>query len=510
MTDTRLHEDKMIRRGFLAAAFLLAFLFLLIGSKDSPLYPMNNWPDINTYMTIGRGMLHGMTPYRDLFDHKGPLQYLLFWGVAAVSETGFIGLFLLEILAFGTYLYFSGKTAALYVKSHFARLTIMMILGMAVVSSVAFFHGGNTEELNLSFFAVSLYLLLKVIQEDREPRFFEAAVIGFAMGCAFWIKYTMCGFYVGMAFFMVVWYIRKKRPFAAFLRLMGAFFTGFLAITLLSLSYYAVKGILKDMFEVYFIQNLFSYNATEGSMARSIFLAVKHSLKVNLVYTVFFVPGLARLILRAKKHADETLALLFSFGALTLFTYYGGHTYDYYGLALAPFALFGLVFLAELAERLLEKRAGRKEMKKLPGWISPLFFVLFCGLLLFAEYRVSSNTYMLGQNKDTLVQYQFAKIINAEPGATVFTYNCLDAGFYLTTGTLPLNRSFCRTNMLTEDLKEDRTRMIENAVADYVITRGVELERFDVDTSKYKLVATGTGYLELNYFTYYLYRRIEP
>ena len=45
-------------------------LLLLVCTKSSPLYPLNDWVDVNIYRTIGSGMFRGLVPYRDLFDQK--------------------------------------------------------------------------------------------------------------------------------------------------------------------------------------------------------------------------------------------------------------------------------------------------------------------------------------------------------------------------------------------------------------------------------------------------------
>ena len=38
-------------------------------------------PDPVVYLTIGNEVLHGAVPYRDLFDHKGPLTYWIYAGL---------------------------------------------------------------------------------------------------------------------------------------------------------------------------------------------------------------------------------------------------------------------------------------------------------------------------------------------------------------------------------------------------------------------------------------------
>ena len=80
-------------------ALLCACLALLVATSSSPLYATNFWTDTNIYFTIGRGMTRGLMPYRDLFDHKGPLLFILYALGAAISDTSFIGVFALEALS---------------------------------------------------------------------------------------------------------------------------------------------------------------------------------------------------------------------------------------------------------------------------------------------------------------------------------------------------------------------------------------------------------------------------
>ena len=76
--------------GRIALACLISAGVLLICSKNSPLYPMNDWVDVNCFFTVGRGMRHGMTPYLDLYEQKGPLLYAVFALAAWISVWGWI------------------------------------------------------------------------------------------------------------------------------------------------------------------------------------------------------------------------------------------------------------------------------------------------------------------------------------------------------------------------------------------------------------------------------------
>ena len=58
--------------------FLIIFIILLLTSKNSFLYPLNDWVDENAFFTMGKSLMNGVVPYRDLYEQKGPLLYLIF------------------------------------------------------------------------------------------------------------------------------------------------------------------------------------------------------------------------------------------------------------------------------------------------------------------------------------------------------------------------------------------------------------------------------------------------
>lgn len=57
--------------------FINAIIFLTICSKNSFFYAFNNWDDPNSFFTMGKGMANGLIIYRDLFEQKGPILYLI-------------------------------------------------------------------------------------------------------------------------------------------------------------------------------------------------------------------------------------------------------------------------------------------------------------------------------------------------------------------------------------------------------------------------------------------------
>ena len=81
-----------------------AAVALFLCSKSSPLFVLNDWMDANIFFTMGKSMFQGRVLYRDVFDHKGPVLYLLYGLGWLLDHTCFTGVWLLEVLAFAAFL----------------------------------------------------------------------------------------------------------------------------------------------------------------------------------------------------------------------------------------------------------------------------------------------------------------------------------------------------------------------------------------------------------------------
>ena len=159
-----------MKRAFPALlALLCATLALLIATSSSPLYAANFWTDTNIYFTIGRGMTRGLMPYRDLFDHKGPLLFMLYALGAAISDASFIGVFILEALSLAAAVYAGWRTVSLFGEGRLTLLS-MPILAAVVCCCTAFTQGGSAEEFALPALAAGVYLALALMARPGDTR----------------------------------------------------------------------------------------------------------------------------------------------------------------------------------------------------------------------------------------------------------------------------------------------------------------------------------------------------
>lgn len=154
--------------------FLLGFLVIWYGSTSSPRYGWMYAPDANIYLTMGQAWLQeGLFPYADLFDHKGPLIFLIDGLASLISPGGYTGLYLMESLAMGATFIIWYRMALLLLGSHARRIPLIGVCTMAILigskallpklslDSSILSQGGEAELYILCLMSLSLLALLK-------------------------------------------------------------------------------------------------------------------------------------------------------------------------------------------------------------------------------------------------------------------------------------------------------------------------------------------------------------
>lgn len=494
---------RTFRRRLFLLSMVFSALFLGICSKSSPLYPLNDWVDVHCFFTMGRGILDGIVPYRDLYEQKGPVLYFLFALAAVISDRSFWGVFLMEVVTYGLFLYFSGRIAAIYLAEKPVVYFITAILGAVIPVSKAFAHGGGAEQLCLFMLAYSLWSVLAALHEKRPLSFWEAFFNGVFAAAVLYIKFTMLGFYMGLALFVLIWYPSEKHTGKALLAAIGQFLLGVGAVSAVVFCYFAIHGAVADFMTVYFYNNLFLYPMeTQGSKLELIENCLRSTLQYNGSYSWLITAGLFLFLLQLRTHWRDLIMALLTFIGLTVGTYWGGRGYTYYGLILAVYTVFGLIALVKACT--MAKLTLRNP---LPAAVS--LSALALTVVLLANYCLnkSSNTYLMAYEKEDHPAYRFAQTINTVEDAKILNYGFLDGGFYYAAGVDPNCKFFCTLNINAPDMWSSQRDAINNGEVDFVITRRYPLSSYSADANGYALVDEADFYFEGVDFTYYLYRK---
>ena len=489
-------ETKQRRIMLLAWSFLCAFVVLLICSKSSPLYPMNDWVDVQCFFTVGRGITQGKMPYLDLYEQKGPVLYLFFAAASLISGDSFLGVFILETVCFGLFLYESVRIAAMFVKQRQELLFLLPpVIALGICISPAFSHGSSAEELFLPVIALFLRTALAVLDEHRPLKRRECFLCGALTGLALWTKYTFCGAFAGGAAALLVWYLATKN----WKRLWEPVVFGLLgaaAVTLPIVVWFWLRGALPSLWEAYFVNNLTAYASSAG---------VRHDPPVtalinNWVWSLPAALGSIWLILRVRKNWGQALLLLASAVVLGVFTYANGRTYPYYALILSAFCGVGCAAVLWLLEKVLTGMTAARHAATAAA--ASLILLAVCGT---AAYRLGSNVYLMQYGKEDMPQYRFAQIISQEDDPSLLNLGFLDGGFYLASGVEPDSRFFCTFNLSLPEQDAEHDSLLKNGGVQFVVVRGKKSPG-----KNYELIDQSSFPFEGRNWTYTLYKRIDP
>lgn len=454
-----------------------SFLFLTICTKSSFLYPINNWTDANCFFTIGRGMLDGKVYYLDLFDQKGPLLFFYHTIAAMISYKSFLGVFIIEVVSFSFFLYYTYKLLNIFVKEKTAIYSLP-IISFLILTLPAFSHGDSAEEFCLPFLMFSIYSLVKFLKENKKyPSYKMVFINGIIAGAVMTIKYTMLGYWFAFMMCLFFYMIKRKEVKRSFISCL-VFLLGMFIPLLPWLIYFAYHNALDEFIFSYVTFNIKYYPNNKPLLLRLITVISKPArfFATNLGIGIPFFFGLLilwfdKLILKTK---EQKLIITTTFIFLAIGVFFGGVSFRYYYLILTPFSIFGIIVLAKWIE---EKYQVHKNIN------SDAYLTIITTILLALAFYASSNTSMIKPlvEKEDTVQYQFAEIINKKKNPTILNYHFLDGGFYMASVTQPTTKYFQKQNIsddLFPKITEEQDKLIKNKKVDFVITR-TKINRYE-------------------------------
>ena len=277
----------------LAACAALAALMLLFASQCSPLYPINLWDDANCLLTVGRVMRRGGVLYRDIYEQKGPLLYLIHALAACVSDTSFWGVYALEIPALTAALYAAYRLLRLRTGAGFA-LGAAAVWGALTVTSGSFMRGDSAEEFCLPLLTAALALAYAEYGRRARPmRAKRLLLCGVLAGGVATIKYTLLGAMVGLCAVEGALALKEGGAPRA-LKSAGVFLAG-MAIPILPWAiYFAANGALRDAYTAYIYNNVFLYGGEAASWGQRLGEMARYVQK-NALWAVPAALGLAAL-----------------------------------------------------------------------------------------------------------------------------------------------------------------------------------------------------------------------
>lgn len=470
----------------------VSLVFLLICTESSPLYPMNTWYDPNAFFTVGKGMMTGKVIYRDLFEQKGPLLYFIHGLAYLISNRSFLGVFLFEVFSFTVFLFYCYRIFSLFIQPK-ASLIYLPIIAVFILNLISFCEGDSAEEFCLPLLTISLYFLLEYFTGSKMISNRSFIWNGLIAGCVMWIKYSLLGFWVGWIFSVALCMVVNGQARQA---VKGCLFflTGMILATIPWIFYFGINHAISEWINTYLLVNISNYASSEPLFSRlryPLYGLAAHTLE-NPVFCFTFWFGILVFVLY-KKFIQKKLyrfSLLVCLFLLTFGIYGGGRGYIYYFLILTPFILFGIIVLHDLFH-------NRFHIDLSSRWVAA---ILLSFILISVAYTMkhNQNAHLMSWEKQDLIQYRYASIINQSEDPTLLNYGKLDMGFYTTTGIIPNVRFFVHQNFDYSRyplITDEQNRYIREKVVEFVVVRlpsGETLESANIPDllNNYELIAS--------------------
>lgn len=192
---------------------------------------------------MGRGLLEGMLPYADSFDHKPPLLYVVYALASALPLPPMMGIRALELL---TLLVMGHLVARLVAREEGAIPggAVALVLVVTHYTSFDWWHGAQSEVWE------ALFLLGSAVVARRARGGRAALVAGLLGGIATGFKPTALLVAAGIAGILAL-----DAPTASRRRWLGAYVAGGVAVGLAMLLPWALAGELRALWEVLVLFN---------------------------------------------------------------------------------------------------------------------------------------------------------------------------------------------------------------------------------------------------------------
>lgn len=283
--------------------------------------------DSAVFAYIGDGMRNGLLPYRDMFDHKGPLLYLINW-LGMSMGIGYAGVWIIDIIMYLLSFCFAGLILSRIV----GRKGILLAMVVALWLFIHLFGGGNMTESYATYFAlVAWSLFAQDIYRDN-LRLLSCFVQGVAVGSVLLLRPNMIGFAVPVVVYCVYDLVRSK-DWKKFIIRGTIGFTGIIAVVLPICVWLLMSGIMKDCWNCYIQFNLLYVVKNRYVITREILFPI-----IAIVINIWLIIGSD-----GKKQKLLTTNLVYLLSAFVIVA--AKLTYDHYYLPILPATIIPLAYL---------------------------------------------------------------------------------------------------------------------------------------------------------------------
>ena len=250
------YRDKITNVTVFGFMTFIAFIFMF----ESPLNIFESSGtcgiDSSVFKTVGFYMQNGYMPYRDIFDHKGPLIYIYNYLGNMISY--WRGIWLIELLSLCITFYFLFRIAHIFCGK---ILSVSIVVAVASSLFSYFKHGNYTEEYALPFITISLYIFLEYFVSEKINKT-RLIICGLSFGAVCMLRINMIPTWLVFCTVVLVEVIKNKK-YEELRGFIGYFIIGVVCIILPIIAWLIKKHAFVDFINDYFLFNM-KYTSVNG------------------------------------------------------------------------------------------------------------------------------------------------------------------------------------------------------------------------------------------------------
>lgn len=332
---------KIFKKYYIYIIFMFIAIGICMRLTASPLF---NYMGIDgsVFLYTARGITNGKIVYSQMFDHKGPLIYLINF-IATIADNDFLGIWIIEIITLFIDMCLLYKISKIFIKGNKFKPFIATLI--SILPFITCIEEGNfTEEYAIPFILGALYLFIKIMKNDYNGKKKEFFLIGLFLGAVLMLRPNMIAVWAVYYIFYLIEFCKQKRIKEFFVKtvLYGAL--GMATAILPFFIYLICAGAFHDFVNEYIIFN-FTYSEAKSYTYSTI---ARFFIKQNKVFLLAFIINLLYMFLAIKRCKEERKVIITSliFSILSfLIVIQPCNPYLHYAMILIPCTIIPITLL---------------------------------------------------------------------------------------------------------------------------------------------------------------------
>lgn len=473
--------------------FLIFIAISMVMLPTSYIYQISPFSDINTMIAMSRALAHGVIPFVDIFEQRGPYMYILHL-ISLLPGEGIHWIYILELINFYIiyriliHLIQLGNSISAN-KSRFYAVTAISVF----LFSPSLFYGAAPEEFCLVPITYTIYVLLKGIIKANTSKSImlipniEILLLGIGLGWTVMIKFATIGTLVGF-FITYGLYLIFKKQIGRFFKTVGLATLGLvLAISPVIVYYLSIRKLSEFAYQYFSANSGLSAYTVSSAIVKFIHI-LGNDLLSNIGFLLIIAPFLVFGIIKSTTYKKPNGLLLLSstffiqlFMSLLIMRYANAYT--------QPSMLIFTIIAVWNAPQVIQSFQTASKLQKI------ILTFIFSAITIFLAFFLNGAFLHLDKTiaftkisefkKQNDASYIQGKMIESNGGGSIEAYANVPWGIYEYANNYPKLKYFDQTTIPYRSQRiagDSQYGYIKNKNADWVQASGIQITTKKLDS----------------------------